>query len=286
MSRTRVVVTGIGATTPLGGDAPSTWEALLAGRSGVRVLDRGLGGRPAGQDRRPGRRRPGRGAGPGRGPADGPVRPVGGDRRAGGLERRRLRPQGGQPGRPGPARRRHRDRDRRPEHPAQQLGHPEGEGPARGEPAGHPDADGQLLGRQRQHPARSPGRRARAGVGLRVQQRVDLARAGHDPARPGRRGGGRRHRGLRPPAADRLLRPDAGDEPPQRRARTRVAALGRRPRRLRARRGRGGVRDRAARARAGPGRADLGRAGRRRHHRRLRTTWSSPTRPARRRPRP
>ena len=32
MSRTRVVVTGLGATTPLGGDAPSTWEALLAGR--------------------------------------------------------------------------------------------------------------------------------------------------------------------------------------------------------------------------------------------------------------
>ena len=38
MSRTRVVVTGIGATTPLGGDARSTWEALLAGRSGVRAL--------------------------------------------------------------------------------------------------------------------------------------------------------------------------------------------------------------------------------------------------------
>jgi 3-oxoacyl-[acyl-carrier-protein] synthase II len=35
MSRIRVVVTGIGATTPLGGDAPSTWEGLLAGRSGV-----------------------------------------------------------------------------------------------------------------------------------------------------------------------------------------------------------------------------------------------------------
>ena len=35
MSRVRVVVTGIGATTPLGGDAPSTWEALLAGKSGV-----------------------------------------------------------------------------------------------------------------------------------------------------------------------------------------------------------------------------------------------------------
>jgi 3-oxoacyl-[acyl-carrier-protein] synthase II len=34
----RVVVTGLGATTPLGGDAPSTWSALLAGQSGVKVL--------------------------------------------------------------------------------------------------------------------------------------------------------------------------------------------------------------------------------------------------------
>ncbi|MEU9122355.1 beta-ketoacyl-[acyl-carrier-protein] synthase family protein [Streptomyces sp. NPDC048506] len=33
-----VVVTGIGATTPLGGDSASTWEALLAGRSGVGTL--------------------------------------------------------------------------------------------------------------------------------------------------------------------------------------------------------------------------------------------------------
>ncbi|WP_432977821.1 beta-ketoacyl-ACP synthase II [Dactylosporangium sp. CA-233914] len=33
-----VVVTGIGATTPLGGDAPSTWDAMLAGRSGVSAL--------------------------------------------------------------------------------------------------------------------------------------------------------------------------------------------------------------------------------------------------------
>jgi 3-oxoacyl-[acyl-carrier-protein] synthase II len=33
-----VVVTGIGATTPLGGDAASTWEALLAGRSGATSL--------------------------------------------------------------------------------------------------------------------------------------------------------------------------------------------------------------------------------------------------------
>jgi 3-oxoacyl-[acyl-carrier-protein] synthase II len=35
-----IVVTGLGATTPLGGDVASTWEALLAGRSGVsRITD-------------------------------------------------------------------------------------------------------------------------------------------------------------------------------------------------------------------------------------------------------
>jgi 3-oxoacyl-[acyl-carrier-protein] synthase II len=36
--RTRVVVTGIGAITPLGVTAASTWEAMLAGRSGVTAL--------------------------------------------------------------------------------------------------------------------------------------------------------------------------------------------------------------------------------------------------------
>ena len=34
----RVVVTGMGVITPLGADVPSTWESLLAGRSGVRQL--------------------------------------------------------------------------------------------------------------------------------------------------------------------------------------------------------------------------------------------------------
>ncbi|MDN4472543.1 beta-ketoacyl-ACP synthase II [Demequina zhanjiangensis] len=34
-----VVVTGLGTTSPLGGDVASTWEAALAGRSGVRTLD-------------------------------------------------------------------------------------------------------------------------------------------------------------------------------------------------------------------------------------------------------
>jgi 3-oxoacyl-[acyl-carrier-protein] synthase II len=35
----RVVVTGIGATTPLGGDAASSWANLLAGQSGISTLD-------------------------------------------------------------------------------------------------------------------------------------------------------------------------------------------------------------------------------------------------------
>jgi 3-oxoacyl-[acyl-carrier-protein] synthase II len=38
VARTEVVVTGLGATTPLGGDVASTWEAMLAGQSGVSAL--------------------------------------------------------------------------------------------------------------------------------------------------------------------------------------------------------------------------------------------------------
>ena len=38
MSRTRVMVTGLGTTSPLGGDVPSTWDAMVEGRSGVRSL--------------------------------------------------------------------------------------------------------------------------------------------------------------------------------------------------------------------------------------------------------
>jgi 3-oxoacyl-[acyl-carrier-protein] synthase II len=34
----RVVVTGMGAVTPLGNDVPATWEAMLAGKSGIRRI--------------------------------------------------------------------------------------------------------------------------------------------------------------------------------------------------------------------------------------------------------
>jgi 3-oxoacyl-[acyl-carrier-protein] synthase II len=35
----KIVVTGIGATSPLGGTAPESWKALLAGESGISALD-------------------------------------------------------------------------------------------------------------------------------------------------------------------------------------------------------------------------------------------------------
>lgn len=38
MTPTEVVVTGMGATTPLGGDVASTWDGLVQGRSGVRAM--------------------------------------------------------------------------------------------------------------------------------------------------------------------------------------------------------------------------------------------------------
>lgn len=39
MTAPEVVITGLGATTPLGGDVRSTWAAALAGESGARTLD-------------------------------------------------------------------------------------------------------------------------------------------------------------------------------------------------------------------------------------------------------
>jgi len=39
MSDRRVVVTGMGMVTPLGNDVPSTWEGLVAGRSGITTID-------------------------------------------------------------------------------------------------------------------------------------------------------------------------------------------------------------------------------------------------------
>lgn len=39
MTSRRVVVTGLGVTSPVGGDVPSTWQALTSGTSGIRHLE-------------------------------------------------------------------------------------------------------------------------------------------------------------------------------------------------------------------------------------------------------
>ena len=39
MTQPRIVVTGLGASTPVGGDVATTWEGLLTGRSGIRTLE-------------------------------------------------------------------------------------------------------------------------------------------------------------------------------------------------------------------------------------------------------
>ena len=36
----RVVVTGVGAVTPIGNDVPAFWKNLLAGKNGIVPLDR------------------------------------------------------------------------------------------------------------------------------------------------------------------------------------------------------------------------------------------------------
>ena len=80
---------------------------------------------------------------------------------------------------------------------------------------------------------------------------------------------GRRHRGGDPPAADGGLRQHDGAVEERRRPGHGLPALGHRPRRLRARRGRRRARARVRGARPGARRPDLRRGARRRHHRRL-----------------
>ncbi|MET0408814.1 MAG: beta-ketoacyl synthase N-terminal-like domain-containing protein, partial [Hyphomicrobium sp.] len=39
MGRPRIVVTGMGVVSPLGGNVETTWTRLIAGQSGIRRLD-------------------------------------------------------------------------------------------------------------------------------------------------------------------------------------------------------------------------------------------------------
>ena len=158
--RRRVVVTGMGTTSPVGGDVATTWDALVKGQSGVRHLDDDWA-------------------------AEAPVKIAGRiavepsevlervkarrlDRSSqfamvaameawadSGLDRRRPRPR--------PARRRDGVRDRRGHDVALQLRHPSREGPAPGLPARRADADAERAGGPDQ-----PLRRARAAVNTPV----------------------------------------------------------------------------------------------------------------------
>ena len=207
-----VVVTGIGATTPIGRRRVGTWHAMLAGRSAscphravgrkyelpVRI-DAQLAVEPSEVLHRVG-------------PSPGPVPAGRADRRPGGLGgRRRPRP------RPGAARRHRRLRHRRCHHPARPGRHPGGVRATPGLAAHRADADAERSGRR---VGLELG--ARAGVHSAASACATGAEAialgaGHDPLRPGRRGGGRRHRGRASTRCRSPASPDAGHVDAQRR---------------------------------------------------------------------
>ena len=258
--RAIVVVTGLGATTPLGGDVASTWSAMLAGTSGVQRHHRILGGLAAGEDRRARRRRT-------------RSRWSAGCRRAGWTAASSSR--SSRPARPGPT------RARRTVDPWRLgVAVTSGIGGIGSTLAGYdtlreqrlgphlavhrPDADAERRGRLDQHRVRGQGRGARAGERVRVRCRGHRVRHRHDPLRPRRCRRGRRDRGRDHGPEHRRVRRDARHVHPQRRADAGVPAVRQGPRRVRARRGRRRAGPGVAAARPGARRADLRRGGGRR----------------------
>ena len=248
-SATDVVVTGLGATTPLGGDVATTWDALLAGRSGVsRITDDWIKDFPAQLVARL---------------AADPAEQI--DR----VRARRL------------------DRSQQVAViAAEEAWRDSGAGDAGVDPLRIAVVFGTgiggaltLLGQDDVLEEKGPKRVSpftipmlmpngpAAAVGLAVGAKggvhapvsacasgaeADPLGPGPAPLRPRRRRPRRRHRGLRAPAAHGRLRRDARDEHPQRRARARLAPVRQGPRRLRARRGRGRAGARARGRRQGP----------------------------------
>ena len=263
MSSKRVVVTGLGTTSPVGGDVPSTWDALVNGRSGVRYLTDDwaeelpvkIAGRIAVEPtevlERVKARRLDRSAQFAMVAAMEAWADAGLDvaQESGDL-----------------------DDDRVGVAMASGIGGVttlldnydtlKAKGPRRVSPLAVP----MLMPNAPAANDQPVRRRARggqhAGLGVRVRQRGDRPRDRPDPARPRRRRRRRRHRGGDPPAADGGVRQhDGALEDRQRRGRRRpdhgLPALGHRPRRLRARRGRRRARARVRGARQGPRGADL-----------------------------
>ena len=259
--RTRVVVTGLGATTPIGGDVPSTWAALLAGTSGVGVLTEEWAAEL-----------------PVRIAARAEVEPLDVLDR---VEARTLdrsqqfaiiaaREAWAQAGKPDV------EKERLGVVFASGIGgvttllepvrRAAREGSAPGVSAHCADADAERPGgRGRTRPA-SSGRRPHAGQRLRVGRRGHRVRPRDDPHRARRRRGLRWHRGGDSPAATRRVRRDARDVDPQRRAAARVSPLRQGSRRLHHGRGCRRRRARVGRAREGARRDDPRRDRRCGHH--------------------
>src|SRR6266545_3106836 len=259
MAKTRVVVTGLGATTPIGGDVASTWEALLAGRSGAKRLTADWVAELPVQIAAPAA-----------------VEPTEIIER---VKARRL------------------DRNAQfavvaareawadagladAEIDKERLGVALASGIG-GLATTLANYDALKTNPRRVSPLAIPMLMpnsaaanvslelgARAGVGLRLRQRGDRARRRPDPARPRRHHGGGRCGGRDLGAAAGRVQPDDGAQQAQRRPGAGVPAVGRRPRRVPARRGRRGAGDRVRRARPGPWRQGVRRGRERGYDRR------------------
>ena len=255
--KTRVVVTGLGAVTPLGNSVPEYWRAICEGRSGVGPITRFDPKRLDCADRR-------RGQG---------LRSPEGDREEGAEEARPLHPVRDRRGRGGGrgrqdrllagrsdarrSARRLRDR-RHPLHPRVAPGAPrEGAEPGLAVLRAVPDRQHGV--RAALHPLQAQGAELLGGDRLRDGQPRDRRRVPDHPA-GGRRPDGRgRLGGDHRRAAHRRVRADEGAVHAERRADAGLAPVRRRSRRVRPRRGRGGRRAGEPRARAPARRAHLRR---------------------------
>ena len=250
-----VVVTGLGAITPLGLDAPTTWEGLRR-RTVRRRPDHALRRlRPAGADRRRGARLRPRGAA--RTQAHAALGALLASSRS--ARRARRSPTPASTSRPAPT-------GSGVVINSAVAGVPETEdnidalragGPRDVSAVLRPGDDpehGRLRGRDRPRGAR-PGHRQRAR--LRERQLRAAGGAAADPRRRGRRRGRRRHRRGDHRGDVRGAGQHGAAVAAQRRARAREPPVRRRPRRLRVRRGRRRARRGVRRARARPRRALL-----------------------------
>ena len=208
--RPRVVVTGLGATTPLGGDVAVDLGSDAGRAQRSARADRRLGHGPAGADRR---RRP-RST---RRRCWTACRPAGWT----GASSSRWSPRG----RPGPTRARRRwTRSGSAWSVSSGIGGIgstlaaydtlKEKGWQRHLAVHRADADAERLGRVDRHRAGRPGRGAHHGQRLRVRRRGDRLRHRHDQVRPGRRRAGRRHRGGDHAAEHRARSPPCGRCPP------------------------------------------------------------------------